>query len=125
CATCAHKNPTFRCLHCFAAEWLCKECMVEQHVNTPLHRIEMWTSSGLVGVTLKAAGLRIQLGHKLYDFCPAPVADNDFVIMDASGPHEVSLNYCGCAEAPSRGRQLRNARFYPSQEKIPRTAVAY
>ncbi|KAJ7453601.1 hypothetical protein B0H11DRAFT_1632399, partial [Mycena galericulata] len=125
CATCASKNPTLRCLHCFGAEWLCSRCMVEQHAKTPLHRIEMWTSAGLVGVTLKGAGLRIQLGHKLYDFCPAPVPDNDFVILDASGLHEVSLDYCGCAGAPSRGHQLQNARFYPSHSTNPHTAVAY
>ncbi|KAJ7497826.1 hypothetical protein B0H11DRAFT_2226466 [Mycena galericulata] len=125
CATCAHKNPTLRCLHCFAPEWLCSACMVEQHAKTPLHRIEMWTSSGLVGVTLKGAGLRIRLGHKLYDFCPSPIRDNDFVILDASGLHEVSLDYCGCDTAPTRGRQLLNARFYPSNDGAPRTAVAF
>ncbi|KAJ7434609.1 hypothetical protein B0H11DRAFT_2238426 [Mycena galericulata] len=125
CATCMRKDPTLRCLHCFAAEWLCSRCMVEQHAKTPLHRIEMWTSSGLVGVTLKGAGLRIPLGHNLDDPCPTPVRDSDFSIMDLSGVHEVCLEYCGCPTAPSRGRQLQNARFYPSQNNTPHSAVHF
>lgn len=84
-----------------------------------------WTDAGLVGVTLKGIGLRIQLGHKPSDFCPAPILDNDFIVLDAYGLHEVAVNYCGCNAAPSRGRQLREARLYPNGEAAPHSVVSY
>ncbi|KAJ7440332.1 hypothetical protein B0H11DRAFT_2253097 [Mycena galericulata] len=126
CATCAAKNPSLRCLYCFDAQFLCSQCMVEQHAQNPLHRIEILTISGLAGVTLKGAGLRIQLGHRLYDFCPNRIPDNNFVILDTDGLHEVSLDYCGCTNpVRSRGRQLRDAKFFPAGDENPRTAVAF
>ncbi|KAJ7500924.1 hypothetical protein B0H11DRAFT_2225313 [Mycena galericulata] len=126
CAKCTSKNPSLRCLYCFDAQFLCTHCMVEQHAENPLHRIEMLTLSGLAGVTLKNAGLRIQLGHRLYDPCPTPIADNNFVILDADGLHEVALDYCGCTNpVRSRGKQLRDAHFFPEGDTNPHTAVAF
>ncbi|KAJ7467367.1 hypothetical protein B0H11DRAFT_2239348 [Mycena galericulata] len=125
CATCT-KRPTLRCLYCFDPQFLCSMCMVEQHAKNPLHRIEMLTTTGFEGVTLKTAGLRIQLGHPLYDFCTNRIPDNDFVILDADGLHEVALDYCGCSDPiRSRGAQLRDAQFFPSGDTAPRTAVAF
>ncbi|KAJ7510735.1 hypothetical protein B0H11DRAFT_2215479 [Mycena galericulata] len=103
----------------------CGQCMVDGHTQNPLHRIEMWTNTGLVGVTLKTAGLRIRLGHRLGDLCPERIVDNDFVITDTDGLHEVAIDYCGCEPRRSRGRQLRDARFFPSGDTSPRTAVAF
>ncbi|KAJ7471579.1 hypothetical protein B0H11DRAFT_2237131 [Mycena galericulata] len=92
----------------------------------PPIEIEMLTLPGLAGVTLKTAGLRIQLGHPLYAVCPTPIPDNNFVILDADGLHEVALDYCGCTNPVlSRGKQLRDARFFPDNDLTPRTAVAF
>ncbi|KAJ7438373.1 hypothetical protein B0H11DRAFT_2254659 [Mycena galericulata] len=125
CAQCVTGSAHLRCLYCFDAQFLCTKCMIDGHAQNPLHRIEMWTNTGLVGVTLKTAGLRIQLGHRLNDFCPQRIPDNDFVIMDTDGLHEVAIDYCGCDTHRSRGRQLRDARFYPSGDTLPRTAVVF
>ncbi|KAJ7506704.1 hypothetical protein B0H11DRAFT_2219390 [Mycena galericulata] len=125
CAQCARTEPILRCLYCFDAQFLCTPCMVTGHAQNPLHRIEMWANTGLEGVTLKTAGLRIQLGHRLDDLCPQRIPDNDFVIIDTDGLHEVAIDYCGCEPHRSRGSQLRDARFYPSGDTLPRTAVAF
>ncbi|KAJ7506967.1 hypothetical protein B0H11DRAFT_1705876, partial [Mycena galericulata] len=109
CGQCARTEPILRCLYSFDAQFLCTRCMVDGHTQNPLHRIEMWTNTGLVGVTLKTAGLRIRLGHRLGDLCPERIVDNDFVIIDKDGLHEVAIDYCGCEPRRSRGRQLRDA----------------
>ncbi|KAJ7503647.1 hypothetical protein B0H11DRAFT_2222275 [Mycena galericulata] len=87
--------------------------------------LKMWTNTGMVGVTLKTAGLRTQLGHRLNDFCPERIPDNDFVILDTDGLHEVAIDYCSCEPRRSHGIQLRDARFFPSGDSSPRTAVAF
>ncbi|KAJ7637790.1 hypothetical protein B0H17DRAFT_1217000 [Mycena rosella] len=63
--------------------------------------------------TLKELGLRIQLGHGFLNSCPDPVETDSFSIMDMAGIHDVSLDYCGCDTAASRGQQLKGARLYP------------
>ncbi|KAJ7447608.1 hypothetical protein B0H11DRAFT_2248331 [Mycena galericulata] len=125
CAQCDNTAAHLRCLYCFDAQFLCTKCMVDSHAQNPLHRIEMWTNTGLVGITLKAAGLRIQLGHRIFDRCHERTPDNDFVILDTDGLHEVAIDYCGCDPHRSHGKQLREARFFPSSDSSPRTAVAF
>ncbi|KAJ6452903.1 hypothetical protein DFH09DRAFT_1351460 [Mycena vulgaris] len=125
CAHCDDGNPTFRCLHCFGAQFLCRKCMLHQHLQTPLHRIEMWTGARLAGASLQALGMRIRLGHKPGDLCPSPLAQNDFIILNAHGAHQVSLDYCDCPGADSHEKQLRTGRFYPDQCTSPKHAVAF
>jgi hypothetical protein len=74
----------------------------------------MWTGTKLVGMSLKLLGLQMQLGHAIGDFCPTPIADNTFII-NVHGIHEVSLDYCGCADAPTQGQQLLAARLHPGK----------
>ena len=88
----------------------------------------MWTGgtgAKLVGMALMQLGLRIQLGHTPPDFCPAPVADDGFIIIDTHGVHEVSLSYCGCNAARSRRSQLADARLYSAAHSNPKSAIAY
>jgi hypothetical protein len=84
----------------------------------------MCTATGLEAANLRLLGLRIQLGHKPSDFCPNPIGDNHFLILDAHGLHEVNLDYCGCPATPTRRDQLLAARLYPCGDG-PRTAVAF
>jgi hypothetical protein len=83
----------------------------------------MWTGTNLAGMSLKTLGLRMQLGHSPGNLCPTPIPENRFMILDAHGIHEVSLDYCGCPDAPTRGNQLQAARLYPGSGTT--NAVAY
>ncbi|KAJ7642867.1 hypothetical protein B0H17DRAFT_960021, partial [Mycena rosella] len=48
-----------------------------------------------------------------------------FLILNSHGMHEVSLDFCGCPEALSRGAQLHQANMLPIPERSPTRAVAY
>ncbi|KAJ6535891.1 hypothetical protein B0H10DRAFT_1657134, partial [Mycena sp. CBHHK59/15] len=113
CGHCSDLAPSYRCLHCFLPQFLCQNCMVKMDEQTPLHRIEIWSGTRLVGISLKILGLRMQLGHRVGDFCPVPIPDNSFIILNAHGIHEVSVDYCGCNDAPTKASQLRAARMLP------------
>ncbi|KAJ6552340.1 hypothetical protein DFH09DRAFT_1498702 [Mycena vulgaris] len=107
------------------SHFMCRRCMVACHVQIPLHRIEMWSGTSLVGATLQALGMRIKLGHSLGEVCTRPIPDDEFIMLNAHGVHNVSLDYCGCPDAREREAQLRAARFYPDQTTLPRNAVAF
>ncbi|KAJ7096927.1 hypothetical protein C8R44DRAFT_889520 [Mycena epipterygia] len=85
CPDCADLRGAYRCLHCFSHPFLCPKCIVKRHAENPLHRIEMWTGTALVGTNLKSLGLRIQLSHSAEDFCFEPMQDNDFIMLNAHG----------------------------------------
>ncbi|KAJ6530524.1 hypothetical protein DFH09DRAFT_1411091 [Mycena vulgaris] len=90
------------------SHFMCRRCMVACHVQIPLHRIEMWS-----GTSLPGRG------------CTRPIPDDEFIMLNAHGVHNVSLDYCGCPDAREREAQLRAARFYPDQTTLPRNAVAF
>ncbi|KAJ7654200.1 hypothetical protein B0H17DRAFT_957045, partial [Mycena rosella] len=125
CAECSETNPIYRCLHCFAPQFLCQDCMVVRHIHVPLHRIKVYLDGIQTRINLAALGMHIQLGHSVGQVCPYPECITDFLIVNAHGMHKVFLDYCSCPEAPSRGAQLHRARMFPIPEKSPNRAVAY
>lgn len=78
-------------------------------------------------MSLKALGLRIQLGHPDRTECPNPenAFHDDFTIIDSDGIHLVSLDYCGCQLATSKTTQLLRARLFPSTVIDPKTAATF
>ncbi|KAG2359746.1 hypothetical protein BDR07DRAFT_1452251 [Suillus spraguei] len=50
---------------------------------------------------------------------------DDFVVIDVHGTHEVALNFCSCANAPSHYRQLLCGCFFPSISTDPRSAATF
>ncbi|KAJ6514783.1 hypothetical protein DFH09DRAFT_1328031 [Mycena vulgaris] len=113
CAGCAEDRGAYCCRNCLWSPVLCQPCMLLAHEAHPLHRIEVVSGDNVKGTTLKMMGLRIQLGHGCANYCPEPIPDSDFTILDMYGTHDVSINYCGCTGAPTRGEQLKAARLYP------------
>lgn len=79
--------------------------------------------------TLKALGLRIQLGHwdPADPRCGAPdaAAGEAFVIVDSDAVHEVALDFCGCGPGGAKPRQLLRAGLYPATGGNPRTAGTF
>ena len=76
-------------------------------------------------ITLRSLGLRVQLGdHSPGIACPYRENVPDFVIVDVSGVHTVSLDFCGCqgTYGPDKCAQLLRMRLYPSKSQDPSTA---
>ncbi|KAG6373515.1 hypothetical protein JVT61DRAFT_6151 [Boletus reticuloceps] len=124
---CGRQDPIYRCRECFTVYFLCKECIVQLHLNHPLHHIEHWTNGYLIRTTLKHLGLRIQLGHKPGETCPnrQPAYDDDFVVIDVHAVHAVALDFCGCERAACHYKQLLRARWFLATIKEPRTAGTF
>ncbi|KAG2094383.1 uncharacterized protein F5147DRAFT_747814 [Suillus discolor] len=125
--SCGKPSPSFRCQDCFSTELFCHECVLSLHASAPLHRIEEWKDSFFHTTSLKHLSFRIQLGHKPGESCrrPRPAYDNDFVIIDVHGIHEVSLDFCNCEHEAPHFKQLLCARLFPATVTDPRTAATF
>lgn len=76
---------------------------------------------------MKSIGLRIQLGHRPNVACinPKTAFNNEFVILDSHGVHEVGLDFCGCETAKHPYVQLLQRQLFPATTKQPRTAATF
>lgn len=90
-------------------------------------QVQSWNGSYFEQTTLKALGLRIQLGHSVGKHCVNPVqpAGNDSVIVNCNGVHAVGLDYCGCSSAAKETIQLLCAQLYPASVQAPKTAATF
>ncbi|KIK33966.1 hypothetical protein CY34DRAFT_98770, partial [Suillus luteus UH-Slu-Lm8-n1] len=126
---CGTDNAThlYRCRDCFGVEMVCLTCVVHRHLSNPLHRIDMWNGSFFQSITLKALGLRVQLGHTPGERCynAQPVSCDEFTVIDAHGIHDVAVDFCGCETAQIRYKQLLRARWFPATTSDPRTAATF
>ncbi|KAJ7488629.1 hypothetical protein B0H11DRAFT_1720431 [Mycena galericulata] len=134
CILCGVAAAIYRCRECFTDDLYCQKCIVAHHVDTPLHKIEVWDpKEGMFArTTLKTLGLRIQLGHgkrgkgrRGLCVLPSTAVDDDFVVVTSNGIHEVGLNFCNCSTAQPHDIQLMRARWYPATGKNPRTAGTF
>ncbi|KAG2353833.1 hypothetical protein BDR07DRAFT_1454358 [Suillus spraguei] len=127
CHACGDLDTSFRCEDCFSVDLFCRLCMIKSHQNLPLHRVKQWQDRYFHPTTLKHLGLHIQLGDHAGQSCrnPKPAREDDFVVIDVHGIHEVGLDFCSCANAPSHYRQLLRGRFFPSTTTDPRTAATF
>jgi hypothetical protein len=78
-------------------------------------------------VSLKALGLRVQLGHSTGERCPnpAPAFGDAFVVLDDHGIHNVGLDFCNCELAEVATTQLLRFRWFPATVVNPKTAVTF
>jgi len=76
---------------------------------------------------LKSLGLRIQLGHRPGITCvnPKRSSNDDFVVIDCNGIHEVALDYCSCEGAKSAEVQLLRSSLYPVTSMNPKSAATF
>ncbi|KAG2144545.1 hypothetical protein DEU56DRAFT_883917 [Suillus clintonianus] len=127
CHACGDLDTSYRCEDCFSVDLFCRLCMIKFHQNVPLHRVKQWQDRYFHATTLKHLGLRIQLGDHTGQSCrnPKPAQEDNFVVIDVHGIHEVVLDFCSCANAPSHYRQLLCGRFFPSTSTDPRTAATF
>ncbi|KAF8142761.1 hypothetical protein K438DRAFT_1634899, partial [Mycena galopus ATCC 62051] len=132
CAGChTPSNPDdlhiYRCKTCFGDELLCTDCMVGGHLRGPLHMIERWNGKFFEASSLKALGLRVQLGHPPGERCSEPYAlHTDFVVLHTNRIHIVTVDACDCerhAYAGSFEEQLQRAGWCPATDDKPRTCA--
>ncbi|KAG1908791.1 uncharacterized protein F5891DRAFT_1124415 [Suillus fuscotomentosus] len=124
---CGLAAPSFRCCDCFGTQMFCHECILRSHTWNPLHRIDMWNDSFFQPTSLKKMGLHVQLGHTPSEKCynPHPSSSDDFVVIDVHGVHKIALDFCGCASAQIRYKQLLRTHWYPATTSEPRTAATF
>ncbi|TDL19234.1 hypothetical protein BD410DRAFT_684745, partial [Rickenella mellea] len=116
------KEGQYRCLDCFGSSVLCSGCMCATHQSHPLHRIEVnfWQKS-----SLHSLGLIVPLGH-MGTVCPRSPTPTDLTVIDISGIHTVSVNFCDCEFAclPHRTQLLR-VRWWPATLNRPQTVATF
>ncbi|KAJ6458910.1 hypothetical protein C8R47DRAFT_994891, partial [Mycena vitilis] len=120
----------YRCNDCLGGdELLCHSCLLLGHRQLPFHRIEHWTGAQFERKSLKDLGLRIQLGHwhGATRSCsvPTPAINDDFVVVDVHGVHQVGLDYCGCGHGGHPTVQLLRARLWAATTTNPKTAATF
>jgi hypothetical protein len=137
-------NTVYRCRDCFDMRLYCASCMVHMHCRQPLHRIQVclfvlcyrifqqmcqvWDPLTMFfhKTSLKDIGLRIQLGqHPPGEACSGRQTTNDFTIVNLTGIHVVTLDFCACYGAPERHVQLLRIRLYPATFDNPSTAFSF
>ncbi|KAJ7157664.1 hypothetical protein C8R43DRAFT_883129, partial [Mycena crocata] len=114
CLACQKVPGIYRCKDCFTDDLYCKACLVTKHVDSPFHRVEV-------------SSLRIRYETRRRGHCvlPKTAVDDDFVIIDTHGIHEVNLDFCNCSTAQPHDIQLLRARLYPATGKSPRSASSF
>ncbi|KAJ7811500.1 hypothetical protein B0H13DRAFT_1666787 [Mycena leptocephala] len=139
CRLCGEGSGDHCCRNCLnGGELVCSACVLTPHTYLPFHEIEVsqtnagiryWTGRMFEGKRLKDLGLRIQLGHwdDVNRSCPVPTpaSDDDFVIIDIHGVHDVGLDYCGCGRARHPTIQLLRAQLWPATTTNPKTAATF
>jgi hypothetical protein len=70
--------------------------------------------------------MRYTLGHGIREVCPMSKATLAlFTVIHTDGLHRVSVDYCGCVDAPELWRQLMRVQWWPATVLDPRTAVTF
>ncbi|KAF6745175.1 hypothetical protein DFP72DRAFT_794913, partial [Ephemerocybe angulata] len=115
----------YRCKDCGIGGLWCQSCVISAHRFNPLHRIEGWNGEFWARWSLKALGLRIQVGHPPGEACPSPqcAPNDDFIILDSDSVYEVGLDYCNCEKTVPAIQQLLRARLFPATIIHPRSTA--
>ncbi|KIM37573.1 hypothetical protein M413DRAFT_56267, partial [Hebeloma cylindrosporum] len=126
CIHCMIVPGVFQCRDCSGREMVCGGCIVDTHKRLYLHRIQEWNGVYFETSSLKKLGLRVQLGHRFGERCfnSERCTNDDFVIIDIHGIHEVGIDFCGCGKSDQRHTvQLLRANLFPATVKQPKTAA--
>jgi hypothetical protein len=77
--------------------------------------------------SLKKLGHHTQLGHPIDQCCILlqQAFNNDFVLIDTDGIHEIALDFCGCEMSQTHVKQLLHHGCFPVTSTDPRTAVTF
>ncbi|KAH8089855.1 hypothetical protein BXZ70DRAFT_909950 [Cristinia sonorae] len=130
CITCKVADADYRCRDCSTDFRRCANCLVGEHKHLLLHRIEVFTGVYFAKASLRDLGLWLQLGHGGGP-CPmaSPCNNRLLTVVDVSGIHEVTVNYCQCIDALGQSQdhwmQLLRTGWYPATTERPQTAFTF
>ncbi|KAF8184267.1 hypothetical protein K438DRAFT_1436474, partial [Mycena galopus ATCC 62051] len=86
-----------------------------------------WNGQFFEASSLKALGLRVQLGHPPGERCSEPrPLHTDFVVLHTNGIHVVAVDACDCEHRTLAGpfeEQLQRAGCFPATDDKPRTCA--
>jgi hypothetical protein len=86
---------------------------------------QKWNNVYFKKISLKAMGLRVQLGH-VNTPCVLPVAGHqDFIVLHTNGLHYVAVDFCGCNERIPHRQQLCKSEWFPVTVYQPQTCVTF
>ncbi|KAG2356874.1 hypothetical protein BDR07DRAFT_1453293 [Suillus spraguei] len=119
--------PQYQCQDCLDSQLYCGLCIIQYHIWLPTHHIEEWTGQFFQHISLKTMGLRVQLGHTIGKRCilPKKAFNDEFVLIDTNGVHEIGLDFCGCTTSQTHTKQLLCAGWYTSTSTDPRSATTF
>ncbi|KAK7025437.1 hypothetical protein VNI00_015965 [Paramarasmius palmivorus] len=124
CAVCGSEGANFRCTECYGYRMTCKDCVLKQHNDDPLHTIQVWEGRYFQATSLRDLGLHIQLGHRPGHDCEQRVKGHkDFVIIHSNGIHLINVYFCGCPDAPDHVTQLMEVGWWPTSSIDPQSAA--
>ncbi|KAG2037620.1 hypothetical protein BDR03DRAFT_933871 [Suillus americanus] len=127
CPGCCTDPARFQCQDCNDMQLYCGGCSLANHARSPTHRIQEWNSVFFEVSSLKTLGLQVQLGHPIGQPCilPQSAFNDDFVLIDTNGIHEIGLDFCGCETSERHIKQLLHHGWFPSMSTDPRTASTF
>ncbi|KAG1765896.1 hypothetical protein EDD22DRAFT_978598 [Suillus occidentalis] len=120
CIECNCPSLEYQCEDCLGSDLFCSTCVLLTHVHHPLHHLQRWNGGYFEAVLLKTLGLRIQLGHATGQVClnPCRVFNNDFVVINTHGIHEVSLDFCDYPQATAMFHVLKQYHLLSFKSKV-------
>ncbi|KAI0346486.1 hypothetical protein BDW22DRAFT_1462017 [Trametopsis cervina] len=131
CSRChASSGSLYRCSDCFRRRAMCKACIVNDHLDNPLHIVEEWTEArGFWSrATLQSLGMVIYIGHGTNRCIRTFREPRRVCIVDERGIQHASINFCECSQdgqlEQSESRQLLSMGLWPGSWKQPRTAFS-
>ncbi|KAG1743664.1 uncharacterized protein EDB91DRAFT_1236671 [Suillus paluster] len=103
------------------------ESNIETETSKRKRTAGRWNGNYFEQITLKSLGLRIQLGHRIGDMCCNPhcAFNDDFIIINSTGIHEVGLDFCACGTMQTHVKQLLHSRLFPATITDPKTAATF
>ncbi|KAG2358779.1 hypothetical protein BDR07DRAFT_1452576 [Suillus spraguei] len=112
--------PRYRCQDCLDSQLYCGLCIIQYHIWLPTHHIEEWTGQFFQRISLKTMGLHVQLGHTIGERCilPKKAFNDEFVLIDTNGVHEIRLDFCGCMTSQTHTKQTSAYEFYHSLVRL-------
>ncbi|PBK82453.1 hypothetical protein ARMGADRAFT_1048623 [Armillaria gallica] len=131
CLTCQDLNeekswdttPVIRCEEYGVGVLECIHCSMLRHQGMPLHRIKRWTGTFFELYTLKACGLRIQLGHWNGHCINPHAAPSDFTVLHVNGIHKVAVDFCACKLWVPDRIQCLHYGWFPATTHFPQTCA--
>lgn len=123
CATCSSEGDLFQCHDCLHRWANGQKCLVSSHASMPTHRFCKWVGTHYEDICAKDVNLVFHLGH---GGKPCSLGkEQNFVLGDVNGLHEIRIHVCLHKARGSTMRQLLEANIFPCSEDKPQSGFTF